>query len=99
MSLPQTLFRTICHSRPLSTKLSPTFFPVSSLSNPLQCLATTASIPNRIKIKQQDNNNRGTAVVLLNMGGPSTVSEVYDFLSRLFVRLSLCVVNLNLNLN
>lgn len=27
----------------------------------------------------------GTAIVLLNMGGPSTVPEVQDFLSRLFV--------------
>ncbi|RPB10421.1 ferrochelatase-domain-containing protein [Morchella conica CCBAS932] len=28
--------------------------------------------------------NDGTAIVLLNMGGPSTVPEVHDFLSRLF---------------
>ena len=28
---------------------------------------------------------KGTAIVLLNMGGPSTVPEVHDFLSRLFV--------------
>ncbi|PUU78874.1 hypothetical protein B9Z19DRAFT_35540 [Tuber borchii] len=27
---------------------------------------------------------KGTAIVLLNMGGPSTVPEVHDFLSRLF---------------
>lgn len=29
--------------------------------------------------------NVGTAMVFLNMGGPSTVDEVGDFLSRLFV--------------
>jgi len=28
---------------------------------------------------------KGTAVVFLNMGGPSTTDEVGDFLSRLFV--------------
>ena len=29
--------------------------------------------------------NTGTAMVFLNMGGPSTLDEVGDFLSRLFV--------------
>ena len=31
----------------------------------------------------------GTAMVFLNMGGPSTTDEVGDFLSRLFVRNSI----------
>ncbi|GAO52031.1 hypothetical protein G7K_6119-t1 [Saitoella complicata NRRL Y-17804] len=29
-------------------------------------------------------NGAGTAVVMMNMGGPSTIPEVYDFLRRLF---------------
>ncbi|KAK6528178.1 ferrochelatase hem15 [Arthrobotrys megalospora] len=31
------------------------------------------------------SSNNGTAIVMLNMGGPSTVDEVGDFLSRLFM--------------
>lgn len=32
-------------------------------------------------------DSKGTAIVLLNMGGPSKVKETYDFLARLFVGL------------
>ncbi|EPS37783.1 hypothetical protein H072_8477 [Dactylellina haptotyla CBS 200.50] len=31
------------------------------------------------------SNGKGTAIVMLNMGGPSTTSEVGDFLTRLFM--------------
>lgn len=41
--------------------------------------ATEASVPKK-------GSKGPTAMVLLNMGGPSKVSEVENFLSRLFVR-------------
>lgn len=38
-------------------------------------------------VTQDATGSRGpTAMVFLNMGGPSTTAEVGDFLSRLFVR-------------
>jgi hypothetical protein len=40
-------------------------------------------------VTQDATGSKGpTAMVFLNMGGPSTTAEVEDFLSRLFVRLS-----------
>lgn len=39
-------------------------------------------------VTQDATGSKGpTAMVFLNMGGPSTTDEVEDFLSRLFVRL------------
>lgn len=39
-------------------------------------------------VTQDATGSKGpTAMVFLNMGGPSTTNEVEDFLSRLFVRL------------
>jgi hypothetical protein len=46
-------------------------------------LATTSPTPT----PAPSGGGNGTAIVLLNMGGPSTVPEVYNFLSRLFVPL------------
>lgn len=38
-------------------------------------------------VSQDSTSSKGpTAMVFLNMGGPSTTDEVGDFLSRLFVR-------------
>ena len=59
----------------------------------VRSLATTsASIPGNTAEsasggirREKGAGDGGTAIVLLNMGGPSTVPEVYDFLSRLFV--------------
>jgi hypothetical protein len=46
-------------------------------------------------VTQNAAGSRGpTAMVFLNMGGPSTVDEVGDFLSRLFVRLDLICIEL-----
>lgn len=40
-------------------------------------------------VTQDATGSKGpTAMVFLNMGGPSTTGEVGDFLSRLFVRIS-----------
>jgi len=39
----------------------------------------------------QDSGRGPTAMVFLNMGGPSTTDEVGDFLSRLFVRTPPCL--------
>lgn len=39
-------------------------------------------------VTQDATSSKGpTAMVFLNMGGPSTTNEVEDFLSRLFVRI------------
>jgi hypothetical protein len=45
----------------------------------------SAASTNSTGIKSQDSKGP-TAIVFLNMGGPSTTSEVGDFLSKLFVR-------------
>lgn len=56
-------------------------------SFPARTLATvTPSLPS-------SSGPNGTAIVLLNMGGPSTVPEVHDFLSRLFVCIPLASLN------
>lgn len=48
-----------------------------------RCGLATAVPP----VTQDATSSRGpTAMVFLNMGGPSTTDEVEDFLSRLFVR-------------
>lgn len=55
---------------------------VASYSNQRRGLAT--AVP---PVTQDATGLKGpTAMVFLNMGGPSTTNEVEDFLSRLFVR-------------
>ncbi|RPB23034.1 ferrochelatase-domain-containing protein [Terfezia boudieri ATCC MYA-4762] len=71
---PASLFRAISRNR-----ISPKLFFSASFQAPLRSLATVSWISNQAKPK-----DGGTAIVLLNMGGPSTVSEVHNFLSRLF---------------
>jgi ferrochelatase len=55
--------------------LSPAFFTSRTL-------ATAAAAPPTTSTTTTDGS--GTAIVLLNMGGPSTVPEVHSFLSNLF---------------
>lgn len=68
------------------TRQLPRALPLGSLYQPFatsqrRCLATTAP-----PITQNATGSKGpTAMVFLNMGGPSTTAEVGDFLSRLFV--------------
>ncbi|KAK6542621.1 ferrochelatase hem15 [Orbilia ellipsospora] len=51
--------------------------------------STTRYTPRRFLATPSESNNptsnNGTAIVMLNMGGPSTTDEVGDFLSRLFM--------------
>ena len=59
----------------------------SAIKQPSGCiyrgLATTAPVP---PVSQNVTSSKGpTAMVFMNMGGPSTTDEVGDFLSRLFV--------------
>ena len=59
----------------------------SAIGHPSECiyrgLATTVSVP---PVSQNATSSKGpTAMVFMNMGGPSTTGEVGDFLSRLFV--------------
>ncbi len=52
---------------------------------PRRRLATAVQAP---PVTQNEHGSKGpTAMVFLNMGGPSTVDEVGDFLTRLFVSL------------
>ncbi|RPA74391.1 ferrochelatase-domain-containing protein [Ascobolus immersus RN42] len=46
--------------------------------------ATTVKPPTNANNKDGSKDGNGTAIVLLNMGGPSTTNEVHDFLYRLF---------------
>jgi ferrochelatase len=56
----------------------------SSLWRQRKSLATAAAAP---PVTQDSTSAKGpTAMVFMNMGGPSTTNEVQDFLSRLFVR-------------
>lgn len=56
--------------------------PVTCYRNQRRGLAT--AVP---PVTQDATGSKGpTAMVFLNMGGPSTTGEVEDFLSRLFVR-------------
>ncbi|KAH7327948.1 hypothetical protein B0I35DRAFT_345761 [Stachybotrys elegans] len=53
-----------------------------SLANQKRQLATPSSVP---PVTQDETGSKGpTAMVFMNMGGPSTTDEVGDFLSRLF---------------
>ena len=55
-----------------------------SLRNPLQSRNLASVIP---PVMQDSTGSKGpTAMVFMNMGGPSTTDEVGGFLSRLFVR-------------
>ena len=54
--------------------------------NPKQSRGMATVVPS---IAQSDRSSKGpTAIVFMNMGGPSTTDEVGDFLSRLFVGVS-----------
>ncbi|ROW05471.1 hypothetical protein VSDG_00223 [Cytospora chrysosperma] len=66
-----------CISRsPASSLILP-----KSAAQPARCLATAHNPP----VTQNSAGSKGpTAMVFLNMGGPSTTDEVGDFLSRLF---------------
>lgn len=71
-----------CISRSTSTA-SPLLLPKKSATQAARCLATVHTPP----VTQNSAGSKGpTAMVFLNMGGPSTVDEVGGFLSRLFVR-------------
>jgi hypothetical protein len=60
---------------------------VAQRSHYLRNFATASTIP----VTQNAAGSKGpTAIVFLNMGGPSTTHEVGDFLSRLFV----CLMNI-----
>lgn len=71
--------------------------PASSLwQRPSQDVAgaqrNLATVP---PVTQDATSSKGpTAMVFMNMGGPSTTDEVGDFLSRLFVRRSVCILSL-----
>lgn len=58
---------------------SSALWPAQTVQQQLRCMATPV---------QAKQNAQGTAIVLLNMGGPSTTDEVGSFLSRLFVRVN-----------
>ncbi|KAF8475823.1 putative mitochondrial ferrochelatase [Kalaharituber pfeilii] len=57
---------------------APSFAP--SFQPALRSLATATFLAG----DRQKHGGSGTAIVLLNMGGPSTIPEVHNFLSRLF---------------
>lgn len=69
----------------LKPVLSPSFFtprlPSAATSAAARSLATATSSP-----VTATGDGKGTGIVFMNMGGPSTTNEVHDFLSRLFVR-------------
>ncbi|KAK6360452.1 ferrochelatase hem15 [Orbilia blumenaviensis] len=60
---------------------------VKSLATPYRSrrFLATASDTTPPTTATSSSGNNGTAIVMLNMGGPSTVDEVGDFLSRLFM--------------
>jgi hypothetical protein len=61
---------------------SPELYSIVQRSHRLRNFATASAIP----VTQNAAGSKGpTAIVFLNMGGPSSTDEVGDFLSRLFV--------------
>lgn len=76
------------HLRLGARTLQTAMISANSFRQPLRRgLATAVPVP---PATQNAHGSKGpTAMVFLNMGGPSTVDEVGDFLSRLFVRWSL----------
>ena len=75
-------------------------------ATPTRCLRNTLNQYNNDRrrsmativppVTQDATSSKGpTAMVFMNMGGPSTTDEVGDFLSRLFVSRSLYAVGLN----
>lgn len=68
--------RQLCTSLPRNTGA------LQLVASQRRLLATTSAPP----VTQNATGSKGpTAMVFLNMGGPSTTAEVGDFLSRLFV--------------
>jgi len=45
---------------------------------------TMSTIPLNSHNQQYNNTQVNTGILLLNMGGPETVDDVFDFLNRLF---------------
>ncbi|KAF3310743.1 ferrochelatase hem15 [Orbilia oligospora] len=79
---PRVTSRLLPASRNTITRSNSQFTALRSLSTPYgfrRFLATASSDPS-----SPSTTNNGTAIVMLNMGGPQTVDEVGDFLSRLF---------------
>lgn len=77
------------HSRQLTRAINPTktLAPAFFTTRTLATAAATQSKPAPTSsLSPHNDKSKGTAVVLLNMGGPSTIPEVHDFLYRLFVR-------------
>lgn len=71
--LPGTFFRSrLINSSPSTSIKNSSFFHPSYYA--VRTMASSAT----------GKPSKGTAIVLLNMGGPSKVTETYDFLSRLF---------------
>ncbi|KAI5777684.1 hypothetical protein EDC01DRAFT_713626 [Geopyxis carbonaria] len=62
---------------------APRAFPATFFSSAARTLATVTTSP-AAPATAPAGKGKGTAVVLLNMGGPSNTSEVHGFLSRLF---------------
>lgn len=60
---------------------------------PQHSLASRRSLASVVPPVTQDSTGKQgpTAIVFMNMGGPSTVDEVGDFLSRLFVCIPLVI--------
>jgi ferrochelatase len=60
----------------------------SAISSRLRCMTSQRGLATVVPPVTQDaTGSKGpTAMVFMNMGGPSTTDEVEDFLSRLFVR-------------
>ena len=76
----QTLRATVAKFAPASTT-TPWLPQSQCLSNPLRSMATVVA-----PVTQDATSSKGpTAMVFMNMGGPSTTDEVGTFLSRLFV--------------
>lgn len=66
----------------MSSGASPLLVSNKATQTTARCLATVHTPP----VTQNSAGSKGpTAMVFMNMGGPSTTDEVQDFLSRLFV--------------
>ncbi|KAG0635488.1 hypothetical protein HOY80DRAFT_981769 [Tuber brumale] len=72
-------------SRATTTAPFPSSFFSQRLPASVAAARSLATVPPPVRSSLGGaRGGKGTAIVLLNMGGPSTVTEVHDFLSRLF---------------
>ena len=69
MLLPQMIFRLSSNS---IREISPS------------CIRRMSSILSNSHNQEKNENQVNTGILLLNMGGPETVDDVFDFLNRLF---------------